>query len=56
MTGFTPQLAALLASTGVGVWLAVAGVEKRALEWRRSKRVCPSCGHAIAGRTCDRHV
>jgi NADH pyrophosphatase NudC (nudix superfamily) len=52
----TPQIVALLASTGVGVWMVVAGVEKRALEWTRRKRICPSCGHDIIGRTCGRHV
>ena len=46
----------LLASTGVGVWMAIAGVQKNALEWRRTKRRCPSCGHAITGRTCSRHA
>ena len=46
---------ALLASTGVGVWMAIAGVQKNALEWRRRKRTCPSCGRAISGRTCG-HV
>jgi hypothetical protein len=55
MTGFTPQLIALLASTGVGVFMAVSGVQKSALEWRRNRRLCPSCGHEIAGRTCERH-
>lgn len=52
----TPQLVALLASTAAGVWMVVAGVEKRALEWKRRKRICPSCGHDIIGRTCGRHV
>jgi hypothetical protein len=55
MNGITPQLAALLVSTGVGVWMAVLGVHKNALEWRRRQRTCPSCGHVIAGRTCTRH-
>jgi len=52
MTGLTPQLIALMASTGAGVWMAVAGVQKSALEWRRRRRTCPSCGRAIDGRTC----
>ena len=55
MTGISPQIAALLASTGVGVWMAVAGVQKSALEWKRRKRICPSCGHLIEGRVCNRH-
>jgi hypothetical protein len=56
MTGLTPQLAALVATTGVGIWMAVAGVRKSALEWRRPKRRCPSCGRPIEGRVCDNHV
>jgi hypothetical protein len=56
MNGITPQLAALLASTGVGVWMAVAGVQKSALEWKRRKRICPSCGRDIIGRTCGHHL
>jgi hypothetical protein len=56
MSGVTPQLAALLVTTGVGVWMAIAGVQKSALEWRRPKRICPSCGRAIPGRACDHHT
>jgi hypothetical protein len=55
MNGITPQLAALLISTGVGVWMAVAGVHKSALEWKRRKRICPSCGRDISGRSCGHH-
>jgi hypothetical protein len=56
MNGITPQVAALIISTGVGVWMAVAGVHKSALEWRREKRICPSCGRPIDGRTCQFHA
>jgi hypothetical protein len=52
MNAMTPQLFALFATVGVGVWMAVAGVQKSMLEWKRQKRTCPSCGRAIAGRTC----
>jgi hypothetical protein len=52
MNGLTPQMIALFASTGVGVWMAIAGVQKSVLEWRRQKRTCPSCGREIPGRTC----
>ena len=51
----SPYLAALLASTGVGVLMVLSGIQKSALEWRRRARTCPSCGHAISGRTCARH-
>jgi hypothetical protein len=37
---------------GIGYVMAVAGVHKNALEWRRRDRVCPSCGRAIKARVC----
>ena len=40
---------------GVGWTMAFAGVKKRALELRRRKRRCPSCGRVIVGRNCDAH-
>jgi len=37
------------------VWLmALAGVDKGALELRSRRRVCPSCGREIRSRTCAR--
>ena len=56
MNGVAPQLAVLLVSTGIGAWMALAGVHKNALEWRREKRKCPACGKHIQGRTCMNHV
>ena len=56
MSGVTPQLVVLLASTGVAAWMALAGVHKNALEWRREQRKCPSCGKHIEGRTCMNHA
>ena len=38
MNGISPQVLALVFSTGVGVWMAVAGVQKSVLEWKRPKR------------------
>ena len=47
------HLAILLAtSTGAGFLMLVSGIQKSALEWRRRRRTCPSCGRHIAGRTC----
>jgi hypothetical protein len=45
---------ALLAvlTLGVGYLMAVAGIHKSALEWRRRQRVCPSCGRVIDARVC----
>jgi hypothetical protein len=52
MDVMTPQLVALFATTAVGVWMILAGVHKSVLEWKRQRRVCPSCGRDITGRTC----
>jgi hypothetical protein len=37
---------------GVGYMMALAGIQKSALEWRRRRRTCPSCGREIVARTC----
>jgi NADH pyrophosphatase NudC (nudix superfamily) len=34
----------LLVVTVVGYAMAYAGVAKNALEWKRRRRICPSCG------------
>jgi hypothetical protein len=48
-----PHLAILLASsTAAGFLMLLSGVQKSALEWRRRRRLCPSCGRQIEGRTC----
>jgi hypothetical protein len=48
-----PHLTILLVSTaGVGVLMSLAGLQKSALEWKRRRRICPSCGHQIRGRRC----
>ena len=33
-----------LVTAGAAYLMLVAGVRKRALEWKRRARVCPSCG------------
>jgi hypothetical protein len=49
-----PHIALLgILTCGVGYVMALAGVQKSALEWRRRNRTCPSCGRAIADRVCD---
>jgi hypothetical protein len=55
MTTMNVQTALLLASTtGVGFLMMVAGLEKRALEWRRRRRTCAGCGRHLPGRsTCS---
>ncbi len=49
-----PQLALLAILTcGVGYAMTIAGVQKSALEWKRRRRICPSCGRHIQARVCD---
>ncbi|MDQ2982361.1 MAG: hypothetical protein M3R70_00330 [Actinomycetota bacterium] len=48
-----PHVVALLVgTTGVGFLMTFAGLQKSALEWRRQRRICPSCGHEIRSKTC----
>ena len=48
-----PQIALFAVVTmGVGYLMAIAGVHKSALEWRRRGRTCPSCGRTIHSRVC----
>lgn len=48
-----PQIAiAIVTTLGAGWLMMVAGVQKSALEPRRRKRVCPSCGRHIEARVC----
>jgi NADH pyrophosphatase NudC (nudix superfamily) len=48
-----PHFAALIALiAGVGLLMSLSGVQKSALEWRRRRRICPSCGHELRGRAC----
>jgi hypothetical protein len=41
-----------LLTLGIGWVMMVAGVQKSALEWRRRRRICPSCGREIHARVC----
>jgi hypothetical protein len=48
-----PHLLILGVSTAcVGYLMTVAGVQKSALEWRRRRRTCPSCGRALQRGAC----
>jgi hypothetical protein len=38
---------------GVGWLMMVAGLQKSALELRRQRRTCPSCGKLIESRVCS---
>ena len=43
---------AVIATLGAGWLMMVAGLQKSALERRRRRRVCPSCGREIQARVC----
>jgi hypothetical protein len=48
-----PHVAIVAAATlGAGWLMMVAGIQKSALERRRRRRVCPSCGREIRDRVC----
>jgi hypothetical protein len=48
-----PHVAIAAASTLGAAWLMIsAGLQKSALERRRQRRVCPSCGREIQARVC----
>lgn len=52
MTAMPLETALLLASTtGVGYLMLTAGLEKKALEWRRRRRTCAGCGKHLPGHT-----
>ena len=51
-----PELSVLAALTmAVGYTMFFSGLKKHALELKRRKRRCPSCGRQIAGRVCRQH-
>ena len=48
-----PHVAIAAVSTLGAAWLMIsAGLQKSALERRRQRRVCPSCGREIQARVC----
>jgi recombinational DNA repair protein RecR len=52
--GLDPHIATLAVLTlGVGWVMAVAGLQKNALELKRRRRTCPSCGREIEARVCS---
>ena len=49
-----PNIAILAVLTsGAGYLMVASGVHKSLLEWRRSTRLCPSCGRVITSRVCS---
>jgi hypothetical protein len=51
----SPTLTLVLSAAGVGYLMVKAGLSKNALELRRRRRICPSCGREITGRRCSAH-
>lgn len=50
---FDPHTALLAVLTsGIGYLMVAAGIHKSMLEWRRTARMCPSCGRTITARIC----
>jgi hypothetical protein len=48
-----PHVAIAAVTTLGAAWLMImAGLQKSALEHRRRRRVCPSCGREIRARVC----
>jgi hypothetical protein len=53
MMTLDPHIAVLaILTSGVGYVMAIAGIQKSTLEWRRRQRTCPSCGRTIDARVC----
>jgi NADH pyrophosphatase NudC (nudix superfamily) len=53
MNELTPDTTLLiLSSTGVGVLMMKAGIEKKMLEWRRNERICAGCGKHLKQPVC----
>jgi hypothetical protein len=51
-----PQIVLLVALVmAVGYTMFVSGLKKHALELKRRRRVCPSCGRTIEGPVCRQH-
>jgi formate dehydrogenase maturation protein FdhE len=51
---FAPHMATLAVATlAIGWLMTMAGLQKSALELKKRRRVCPSCGRRIETRICN---
>jgi hypothetical protein len=51
-----PQLVLFAALAMAVAWtMTFSGLSKHALELKRRRRTCPSCGREIAGAVCREH-
>jgi formate dehydrogenase maturation protein FdhE len=49
-----PHLITIAVATLVVGWLmTIAGLQKSALELKKRRRICPSCGRQISSRVCS---
>jgi hypothetical protein len=53
MTTLDPHVAlVMVVCMSVGYMMLYAGLSKNALEWKRKRRVCPSCGRLDSSCHC----
>ena len=51
-----PQIATVAALTmAIGYTMFYSGLKKHALELKRRRRICPSCGRSTDGTVCREH-
>ena len=51
-----PQIVLFAAlAMAIGWTMTFSGLSKSALELKRRKRICPSCGRDIVGAVCKEH-
>jgi hypothetical protein len=56
MTAVDSQIVAFVAlAMAIGYTMFFAGLKKQALELKRRRRICPSCGRHITGAVCREH-
>jgi len=56
MTAVDPQIVTFVAlAMAVGYTMFYSGLKKHALELKRRRRICPSCGRHISGAVCREH-
>jgi hypothetical protein len=56
MTPLEPELfTTTLLAMAIGFTMFFSGIKKHALELKRRRRICPSCGRHISGAVCREH-
>lgn len=52
MATASPEMLIVVLVGAVIYMMTMVGIKKSALEWKRSNRPCPSCGHSTHDCTC----